>query len=1140
MNSVLESILGKENNGHHIRSFNHLVTKLLPQIIDRYGQFTTLVGEKKYSFQISNVRSSPPRPSTTECHEYGLNHLFCVNATITVSVDNEVLEQVHVPIVHLPLMTGRSCLISTVDKDDEPFAGMFVLKGKCRTIPPTKSPVYNTMFLTSPDQDTSTIQVRSAHADKAFRSTSTMDISLDLVGVVRCKLPFMPTLVHLRVIVLALGGSITHFLDHVQRTAGDRYDPDMFRGFEIAMTEDHPEVKSQQKAILFISGLHGRSITSTGLNVLRNEVFPHLNILGGTIDDDTNFQRKVDYFALCVTQLILHRGGKVPSDLRDDWALNQVVTSSHHLGSLFRLLFIAHVRTCGKMFRRYIMKVSGKGTSTKSVTQVDIAKIYGEHRLTARVVGAVASGAWSTIRKGVSISVTGSSYDAIESQLRRVSSSLVTTDGSHTIPRNVTNDQYGFICAASTPDGESTGLIYELGLTATISPPVWHPERVEDIIALECRDLLLVPSDTKGPGSYAVIYPTGSWGCSTNYPKEFIARVHHLRRTGALSSFVFLSTDPSRRQIHIRAEEGIICRPLIICAALHKLDNILPGTSLSRLLVDGIIEYVSPAEQTTLCHIALSQSTMTEESTHLEVTQASFLGAVAATVPFATGQQGPRLAYYTSQVKQIISPEIKRQRGTTGNTQLWYPHRSLVRTRVSELAPPPGLSACRGIPLVIAMMALPDNQEDGIIMKRTIFERGAFIASSTREYVSEALTPNATTQDRFERPPDTICRKDISYDHIQKDGLPSLRSFIPGRGVVMAKTKSVRRASVSTNSNEMVFTKCDVSTLSRRDEGGVVKSTMIAQMQKGRRATVCIETTRHPDTGDKFTSRYAQKGVLGGIWDEEDMPFSTQTGLTPDVIVSPLGMTSRMTMSALLELLVGKGVCVSGDMELGIDDQDYEQSNRVIQRKFEKILVANGFSGCGTEQYIDGRTGEPIKARVLTGVVEYSRLVHLSSKKLHSRATGPKDPLTRQPVDGRRSGGGLRTGEMESAAMSAHGAAYMLQERFRELSDAFEICVCGTCGLLSDDICPEINYAFCRGCHSSTSVRSVMVPFTFLVMSLELLSTGISTHFHLKDENGTLVTEDLETVEENEDVYDEDDQKAMTDDDEDNDNDVYV
>ena len=131
MDFVLSAVLGKENNGHHIRSFDHLIKKLIPQIVERYGQFTTLVGERKYSFSISNVQSSPPRPSTKDCHEYGLNHLFCVKATIKVSVDDgTILEEVHVPIVHLPLMTGRSCILSTVDKDDEPFVGMFILKGK--------------------------------------------------------------------------------------------------------------------------------------------------------------------------------------------------------------------------------------------------------------------------------------------------------------------------------------------------------------------------------------------------------------------------------------------------------------------------------------------------------------------------------------------------------------------------------------------------------------------------------------------------------------------------------------------------------------------------------------------------------------------------------------------------------------------------------------------------------------------------------------------------------------------------------------------------------------------------------------------------------------------------------------------------
>ena len=135
---------------------------------------------------------------------------------------------------------------------------------------------------------------------------------------------------------------------------------------------------------------------------------------------------------------------------------------------------------------------------------------------------------------------------------------------------------------------------------------------------------------------------------------------------------------------------------------------------------------------------------------------------------------------------------------------------------------------------------------------------------------------------------------------------------------------------------------------------------------------------------------------------------------------------------------------------------------------------------------------------VFVGVVEYVRLAHLASKKIHARSTGPRDPLTRQPRDGRRFGGGLRIGEMESSALAAHGSSRVLQERFRELSDAFEIYTCGTCQLLCDDVCVEIDYAFCRRCQSSESVRSVLVPFTFLVLMTELVSTGIVTKLHVE------------------------------------------
>jgi DNA-directed RNA polymerase beta subunit len=268
-------------------------------------------------------------------------------------------------------------------------------------------------------------------------------------------------------------------------------------------------------------------------------------------------------------------------------------------------------------------------------------------------------------------------------------------------------------------------------------------------------------------------------------------------------------------------------------------------------------------------------------------------------------------------------------------------------------------------------------------------------------------------------------------------------------------------------------------------------------MPNGTRIRVVVTSTRIPDVGDKFTSQYAQKGVVGGIWEDVDMPFSMQTGIAPDMIVSPLSMTSRMTMSSMLEALCGKTVSVTGDYAEGLDDQDYQRSNQRYQQRFEKLLCQHGFAGDGTECFIDGRTGDRIKARIFVGVVEYFRLVHIASKKIHARSTGPRDPLTRQPRDGRRFGGGLRIGEMESSALAAHGSSRVLQERFRELSDSFEIYVCSDCQSTCDDVCREVEYHFCRRCQSDVSVRSVLVPFTFLVLTLELLSTGIVTKFIL-------------------------------------------
>jgi DNA-directed RNA polymerase beta subunit len=569
-----------------------------------------------------------------------------------------------------------------------------------------------------------------------------------------------------------------------------------------------------------------------------------------------------------------------------------------------------------------------------------------------------------------------------------------------------------------------------------------------------------------------------------------------LRRKGIISPYTFISCNRKTRCIRVTLQSGILCRPLLI---IGQQENIDPNASLMWLLANGIIEYVSPSEQQSLCRIAVTSDQVTPATTHIEITQASFLGKMASSVAFATGQQGPRLAYSTLQKKQIITGSKKRYRGAPDFNQLWNTHRPLVYSK-TELMANSFHSRCRGVPVVMAIMALPQNQEDALIMKKGTLDRGAFRMFDNRDYVSEAANPCIAKSEIFEKPSSVISKKTSSYEYIGENGLPLVGTLVPGGSVIIGKTRNVKRASLNKEETSTMKRKCDISTCCKPGDDGIVTSVDEATMPNGKRVRVVMTVTRTPSIGDKFTSQYAQKGVIGAIWNDADMPYSVETGVSPDIIVSPLSMTSRMTMSSLLEALCGKTVSVTGNYDLGCDHQEYHKSNTILHKQMGAELKKYGFSTDGTEKYIDGRTGEMIHARIFTGVVDYYRLVHIASKKIHARSTGPRNPLTRQPRDGRRFGGGLRIGEMESSALAAHGSSHVLQERFRELSDSFEIFVCSTCKLLCDDVCKEIGYHFCRQCQQNNTIRSVLVPFTFLVLTLELLSTGIQVQFDIADE----------------------------------------
>ena len=173
------------------------------------------------------------------------------------------------------------------------------------------------------------------------------------------------------------------------------------------------------------------------------------------------------------------------------------------------------------------------------------------------------------------------------------------------------------------------------------------------------------------------------------------------------------------------------------------------------------------------------------------------------------------------------------------------------------------------------------------------------------------------------------------------------------------------------------------------------------------------------------------------------MPFS-ETGIQPDVIINPHAFPSRMTIGMFVESLAGKAGALHG---LAQDSTPFKFSEEDTAGDFfGHQLMKAGFNFYGNEPMYSGITGKEFAADIYLGVVYYQRLRHMVSDKFQVRTTGPVNALHGQPVKGRSKGGGIRVGEMERDALIAHGAAFLLQDRLMNCSDATRAWICRNCG----------------------------------------------------------------------------------------------
>ena len=581
--------------------------------------------------------------------------------------------------------------------------------------------------------------------------------------------------------------------------------------------------------------------------------------------------------------------------------------------------------------------------------------------------------------------------------------------------------------------------------------------------------------------------------------KGFVDHIRDERRKGHFSPNVNVYYAPEGDTAFIDCTRGRARRPLLVVkdgkpllSEKHLKELEKSQLTWYDLVEQGIIEYLDASEEEN-AFIAWDDDQLTPAHTHLEIVTFAMEGITTALVPYGHFNQSTRLNAGSKNQKQALGFYASNflLRLDMDVSMLHSPQVPLVRTFVHEIADYEKHPA--GQNLVVAIMSYEGyNMEDSVILNKSSIERGLARSTYYRPIVAEELRYSGGLVDEVAVPDKDVkgYRTEHDYRLLEDDGMVYPEAVVKEGDVVIGKTSPPRFLSALDEYNLASATRRESSISMKHGEEGVIDFVLITENEEGNKLVqVRVRDQRIPEIGDKFTSRHGQKGVIGLIVPQSDIPFSV-SGVVPDLIFSPHGIPSRMTISHLIELVGGKVGALAGRYIDGtLFDAEPEQ-------RLRQELLSLGFRDDGTELFYNGQTGEKLHARIFVGDMYYLKLKHMVANKIHSRARGPIQLLTRQPTEGRAKEGGLRLGEMEKDTFVAHGAALLLKERFD--ADRTIIPVCENCGLIA--IFDEFkNKLYCSMCGEGTEINYVEMSYAFKLLLDELKSLGIYPKLELKN-----------------------------------------